>query len=123
MLFFYAFIASALANTGGYDLNIELSMNGKHISSPHVIAKEGETASVIQQIDGEKIFMDVITTERPTDKGISMKFVVGKISATGEKEIISTPQVIALENEKAQISVRSKKERVSLTVVASRKAL
>jgi hypothetical protein len=119
--------SSAFASTNGYDLKMELSMNGKHVSSPRVITKEGETASITQDSNGEKIFMDVIATEKPTDnkQAILMKFVVGTISATGEKKIVSTPQIIALENQKAEIKVGNQpgKEDLALSVIATRKAL
>lgn len=119
--------ASVFASTNGYDLKMELSINDKHISSPRIIAKEGETALVTQDSNGEKIFVEVIATEKPTDnkKSILMRFVIGTISSTGEKKILSTPQMIALENERAEISVgnQAKKVDLDLSIIATRKVL
>lgn len=116
----------AFASTIGYDLKVELSMNGKHVSSPRLITREGETASITQESNGKKIFMDVIAMEEPTDnqQGILMSFVVGTISAMGEKKIVSTPKIITLENEEAQITVGQQgQEELSLSIVATRKVL
>ena len=54
-----------------------------------------------------------------------MSFVVRKISATGEKTIVSTPKIIALENDKAEVTVNNDqgKESIALSVTAARKAL
>ncbi len=54
-----------------------------------------------------------------------MKFVNGTISATGEKTIVATPQIISLENLKAEIMIGDQpgKEDLSLAVVATRKIL
>ena len=60
----FAFAGStAIASTPGYDLKIELSMNGKRISSPHVIAKAGETATFTEKTNTEERFIEVIATE------------------------------------------------------------
>ena len=125
VLLFLMVGSSALATLRTYDLKVNLTMNGKHVSSPQIIAKEGETASMTQELNGEKIFMDVIATENTAkDKNaIFMKFSVGTISAKGEKKIISTPQILALENQKAEIQVVDEKdhENLSISVVAIRK--
>lgn len=129
MVLFNSFVilvgSPALAKSNAYDLKMELSLNGKHVSSPRILTKEGESASVTQEANGEKVFLDVIATEKPTNNkpGILLKFVVGTVSATGEKTTVSTPQIIALENEKAQISVTAKDREMSLSVSASRKTL
>lgn len=119
--------SAAFANGGGYDLKMDLSMNGKHVSSPRLIAREGEVASITQNLNGEKIFIEVVATEKPTanNRAILMSFVVGKISATGEKTIVSTPKIIALENDKAEVTVNNDqgKESIALSVTAARKAL
>lgn len=127
LIFCFFIASSAFASTNGYDLKMEVSMNGKHVSSPRVITKEGETASITQDSNGNKMFVEVVATEKPTDnkKAIHMNFVVGTISPTGEKKIEATPQIITMENEKATISVGNKKGKsdFSLTVIAKRKAL
>ena len=118
--------SSAFAATNGYDLKMDLSLNGKHISSPRVIVKAGETATVTQKTDTEENFIEVVATEGSIQKhkGILMNFVVGVIGKNGERTIKAKPQVLAKENEPAQITVGEKNgEEVSLSVVANRKAL
>ncbi len=119
--------STVLASTNAYDLKIELSMNGKYVSSPRLITEEGKQASITQESEGKKIFIDVIATEKPTGskQAILMKFVIGTISATGEKKIVSTPKIITLENKKAEITIGDQpgKEDLSLSVVATRKTL
>lgn len=122
-----AFIgSSALASTNGYDLKMELSLNGKHISSPRVIVKAGETATVTQKTDTEESFIEVVATEGKVQnhKGIMMNFVVGVIGKDGERTIKAKPQILAKENEPAQITIGGKNgDEVSLSVIANRKAL
>ncbi len=49
--------SSVLASTNAYDLKLELSMNGKHISSPRIITEEGKLASITQESDGKKMYI------------------------------------------------------------------
>ncbi len=118
--------SSAFAATNGYDLKMDLSLNGKHVSSPRVIVKAGETATVTQKTDTEESFIEVVATEGSIQnhEGILMNFVVGVIGKNGERTIKAKPQVLAKENEPALITVGEKNgEEVSLSVVANRKAL
>lgn len=120
--------SSAFGSTKGYDLKMELSLNGKHISSPRIIVKEGETATVTQKTDSEESFIEVVAIEGTVQNhnSIMMKFVVGTISKNGERTIVSKPQILARENEPAQITVSEKENgpvQLSLSVIAKRKAL
>lgn len=117
--------SSAFGATNGYDLKMELSMNGKHVSSPRVIVKAGETATVTQKTDTEETFIEVVATEGEiqNNKGILMKMVVGTISSDGQRTIVSRPQILAKENEQALIQVGDKDGEMSLSVVAKRKSL
>lgn len=123
-----AMMSSAFASSNTYSLKMELSSNGKYISSPRVIVKEGETAAITQKMDSGESFIEVVATEASVKnhKGIMMKFAVGTIGKNGERIITSRPQVFAKENESAQITVSEKNssaERLSLSVVAKRKSL
>ncbi len=120
--------STAFANTNGYELKMDVSMNGKHISSPRVVTKSGEMATITQKNETEESFIEVITEEGELQghKGILMKFTVGLIGANGKRTIVSRPQILALENEPAQISVGKKDggaEQLSLSVVAKRRVL
>lgn len=117
---------SAFAATNGYDLKMDLSINGKHVSSPRVIVKAGEMATVNQKKDTQESFIEVIATEGKVqnNKGIMMNFTVGYIGKNGERIIVSKPQILAKENEPALITVGEKDgTELSLSVIAQRKSL
>jgi hypothetical protein len=115
------------ASEQGFDLKMNLSLKGEHISSPRVVVKDGEMATVVQNSGSEKTFMEVVATENRVNgkNAISMKFSIGKIDVDGIKRIISEPQIIALENEKAEMILDDKDGRqdISLSVTATRKEL
>lgn len=114
------------AATNGYDFKIELSFNGKHISSPPFFVKENELKTVIQETDTEVVFIEVIASEGEIQnhKGILMKFTVGMIGKDGQRTTISKPQILANESEQAQINVGKSggSENLALSVVAKRKS-
>lgn len=127
LAFFLTGAVASAAVTNGYSIKMDVSMKGKQISSPRVLVKAGELASIVQDSNGEKIFFDVVATETATGQksGILMKFAVGTLSKNGERKIISSPEIIAVENEKATITVGDQdgKEDLSLSVVATRKTI
>ena len=115
--------SSVFAATNAYDLKINLSKNGKSVSSPEMIVKEGELATITEESLTEKSFIEVVATEGAIDqtKGILMKFSVGLIGKDGKKTISGTPQILAQEGQKAEIGFDNGKERISLSVIAKRK--
>jgi type II secretory pathway component GspD/PulD (secretin) len=120
--------SSALAATKGYDLKINLSMNGRHVSSPRLTVKPGEVALITQKSGEDESFLEVVATEEAgsgTKKGILMSFAVGYIRKNGERTIVSRPRIMAVENEKAMIMVGGNEgeESISLSVIAKRRAL
>ena len=114
--------SSAFASITNYDLQMDLSLNGKHVSSPRVIAKEGEIATIVQKTDDKETFIEVITTKADMKNAVMMKFTVGTIGKNGERTILARPQVIARENETAKISQGETggQELLSLSVTAKR---
>lgn len=117
---------SAFAATNGYDLKMALSMNGKLTSSSHIVVKAGETATIDPKEGTEQNFIEVVATEGEgqTKSGILMKFAVGYIGKSGKRTIVSRPQILAMENEPASITVGQKgKPEISLSVVAKRTSL
>ncbi|MFV8250539.1 hypothetical protein [Bdellovibrio bacteriovorus] len=117
--------SSAFASTNGYDLKMHLSLNGKHISSPRIIVKAGETATITQKTNTEETFIEVVATEGEiqNNKGILMNLVVGTIGRDGKRTVISKPQILTKENSPASIQVSGKDGEVSLSVVAKRRTL
>lgn len=117
---------SAFASTGGYDLKMDLSLNGKLVSSPRMIVKAGEKAMITQSNNSEESFIEVTAKEGPIQnhKGILMNFVVGTVGKDGKRTVLSEPQILAKENEPAQITVdEANGSKMSLSVVAKRKSL
>ncbi len=115
----------SFAATNGYDLKMEFSMNGKHVSSPRVIVKAGEMATITQKTDTEETFIEIIATEGEiqNNKGILMTAVIGTVSSDGTKTIISKPQILAKENKTALIQIGNKDSEISLSIIAKRKTL
>lgn len=111
----------------GYDLKMELLMNGKKVSSSRIIVREGEIGSITQETSTEKTFIEVVAKEGEVQnhKGIMMNFVVGYIDQDGKRTIVSRPQILTKENETAQITMGEEngKDTISLSVVAQRKSL
>lgn len=47
---------SAFANEKLFDLKMDLSLDGKHVSSTRLVIKEGEKGTVTRESNGEKKF-------------------------------------------------------------------
>ncbi len=108
-----------------YDLKMDLLINGKRVSTPRILVKEGETARVDQENSYSKSFIEVVAGEGEIQnrKGILMNFTVGYIDKAGKRKIVSQPQVLAKENEIASIEVGNMngKEKIKLSVLPQRK--
>lgn len=116
---------NAFAASKMYDLKMDLLINGKRISTPRILVKEGETARVDQEDSRSKSFIEVVAGEGEIQnrKGILMNFTVGYIDKAGKRKIVSQPQVLAKENEIASIEVSNMngKEKIKLSVLPQRK--
>lgn len=119
-------IGCAAFASNGYELNMELSMNGKKAFSPKITVMQGEPGIVTHDTSTKKTFIEVVAKEGQiqSHKGILMNFVVGYIEQDGTRTILSKPEILAKEDQKAQISVGDKdgKENISLSVVAKRRS-
>jgi hypothetical protein len=118
------FSSSVFAGQKAFDLKMELSLEGKHISSPKVIVKEGETKTIVEESNGQKTYIEVSAKQDKASGGkqtIYMAFVIGKIASDGSKTVISTPRITAAPNETAQISIGEKgaPDLLSLSVIAN----
>lgn len=124
---FFAFIGhSAFATLPGYDLKMDLTINGKHISTSQVIIKNGESALIKEKTDKDESFIEVHATEGSIQnhKGIIMNFVIGAIELDGQRIIKAKPQILANENEKAHITVgENNGDEISISVIAKRISL
>lgn len=125
-----ASFSSSLAKTAqinGYDLQMELSMNGKIISSPQLNTKVGETSTITQKTDTEENFIEVTAIDGSIlgNDGIMMTFVVGIVDKEGNRTILSKPQIFAKDNTHSEVTVEQGegKQTLSLSVLAKRKTL
>jgi len=113
----------ALAKVDAYDIKMEVSMYGRHVSSPRIVTKAGEPAMIMNKAGLIENFVEVIAVEEEISgkKAIRMKFKVGMTGPDGKRTVISKPEILAFENEEAKISVGSgDKEEFSLSVLAKR---
>ena len=125
LISFFGLTLKAAPTPQAYDLKMELYINGKLVSSPKLIVKANEKASIEEKSANGEYFIQVIASESTSLKpqGILMKFIVGAINKDGEKSILSKPQVIANENEPAVITLGDNKtaQEISLKTIAKRK--
>jgi C4-type Zn-finger protein len=120
--------SSAFAGANGYDLKFDLSLNGKHISSPRMYVLEGAVASIEQKNSTDSSYIEVKATETMVSnkKRIKMNFTVGVVDKFGQKTVISKQNVIAKENELVKITLNENEDNskhLALSVVAKRKSL
>lgn len=123
----------AFSATAGYDLKIDLSLNGKHISSPRLHVEEGvvgsiETTSKDKSGYLESNYIEVKVSEIlvSNKKRIKMNFTVGIFDKTGLKVVTSKSNLIARENENVKITLSENEDSTKhlvLSVVAKRKTL
>jgi capsular polysaccharide biosynthesis protein len=111
----------AFAATNTYNIKMNLSIKGKNNYPTQIIAEDGKATTVTQKSNGkdEETFVDVITTKKvlkTKKEGVSIKFTAGTIDNKGEKHIQFNTQIIAIENQPAQI----KEDDLSLSFTASR---
>lgn len=119
---------SVHAGAKGYDLKFDLSLNGKHISSPRMYVLEGAVASIEQKNSTDSSYIEVKATETLVSKKklIKMNFTVGVVDKFGQKTVISKQNVIAKENELVKITLNENEDNskhLALTVIAKRKSL
>lgn len=120
--------SSAYAGTNGYDLKFDLSLNGKHVSSPRMYVVEGAVASIEQKNSTDSSYIEVKATETmvANKKRIKMNFTVGVVDKFGQKVVISKQNIVVKENELAKVTLNENEDNskhLALSVVAKRKSL
>jgi hypothetical protein len=106
------------ASETAYELSLDLTIDGKHVASPHVVVKDG----VKLTINLEDKFIDVLTRASPEYKGIDMTFWIGELKG-GVRKIVVTPHVVAPAGQQAELRVSlddqtSGMKRLTLIVLA-----
>jgi hypothetical protein len=110
--------ASTFAAIPGYDIKMDLSLNGKKASSGKVQVKEGESAVILSPAASGETFIEVSNVQ-DTGAGMKMNFVVGSIEEDGSRKVLSRPEVLVEEGQTATVESSD----VSLQVSAKRKSL
>lgn len=89
-----------------YDLRLAINLNGNDMINPTVITKNGETATVIHEANGEKIVVEVaaIDASEKAKNVVNLKFTLKRIDIHGNESVLGRPQISALINEEAMIS-------------------
>lgn len=102
-------VAFAAINTvQAFDMEMSLSIDGKAVTSPRIIAKEGEKETYLHEADGQKSLIEVVAKDAKTKDGtaaIEMEFTISQIAEDGTAKIISQPRILALPNSEAEITV------------------
>ncbi len=115
------FATQALGATKSFTVKVQVSIDGKLVSSPNFITKPNELASVSQRIEnGETILVEMIAADyiaKNEKNAIQMKFTVSRVSRAG-RSIISELQIVGLPGETATISEMQEGNGSSLEVKA-----
>lgn len=123
LLVSFLFLSSAFAANPIYKLNIDLTLNGKHVASQGLVVNHGEKSEIQQKsANGSGSFIEVTPEEIDGElKKVHLKFVIGVI-AKGTRQILSTPEMIVSEGKAGSITVGDDDgpESFTLTVLANR---
>ena len=118
---------SVFASKKAYELNLDLSIDGKTVASPKLVVFAGSMGSVIQDTASGNSFFEVVVNEGEVqgNKGILMKFKVGHILEDGSRKIISRPTILSENGKEASITIGEDgtAQKVIIKVTASRTAL
>lgn len=106
-----------------YDIALKLKAHGKEIASPSVVVMEGETARITQHDEGGTTDWEVLAQSQANNQ-VMLSFKIGVTDKDGTQKILSQPRIMAMENERAEISVGDANgvERLSLQVIAKKKS-
>lgn len=131
LLVTFLFLSTAFAATASaattvhptYKLNIDLTLNGKHVASQGLVVNHGEKSEVQQKsANGNGSFIEVTPEEVDGESNkVHIKFTVGLINK-GVRQILSMPEIIVSEGKTGSITVGEDDgpDSFTLTVLANR---
>jgi hypothetical protein len=105
-----------------YILDMQLSQNGKLVTSPKISALEDEKVQVTEGTDKEQTFVEVVAREEKAGQ-VAMEFEVGTINAKGKRTVTARPKIIANEGQTASITDTVKGNETTITVTARPQSL
>jgi hypothetical protein len=109
-----------------YDLQFRLLSDGKEISAPRVIVKEGEKASIVQESVNKKTEIDVVANEFSNSLTLDVNVRTSEIDGTSKRVKTANFLMNVAENQKAQINFDKERQDgnnfISLFEVTARKS-
>lgn len=118
---------TAFAATTSYDLKMQISLDGKLISTPEIITHTGVATTFSSGTGTDDISIEVLATETSVNdkKGILLNFVFKTTVKGGQKTSTTSrkAEVLVTEGKPTTFTVgdaKSGKEELSLTVVAKK---
>lgn len=122
-VFFFLISGSLFAAVPQYNVKLDIAVEGKKHSSPNLVIKEGETATIFETHGSEENFVEVEALPYDNET-IKMKMVVGKIGPNGERIILSQPEIKSSMNQEAKFVIGDKSgEKFSLSAIAKKKVI
>lgn len=96
---------SQLVFSQSYDLAFDFKINGKSISTPHLLVNEGKKGYVVTKSGLENLFLEVTAskTETQVNKGILLDFISGLKTHKGVQKILSRGKLLVADGETATI--------------------
>jgi|GEM_PF-5040321 len=107
-----------------YQVDMKLSFDGKLVASPRVVINEGKKAEISDNnaATGEGNFIELLVNRVPSkdDDQAAVQMIVGRLK-NGKKEIVGSPQIVALENEESAMEIsEGEKQLFKVNVTVSR---
>lgn len=106
-----------------YEIDMELMVDGKVVSTPKIITMEGTKASIESAGAEGGTFVEVTPSEKTIKgvDGILMEMKVGFVDDTGFRRVLAQPRILAKDGAKAQIILDDKKKNQEVTLKATAK--
>lgn len=111
-------VSGSVMAAKSYDLKLDYMVNGKRVSSPQIVVKEGVTSTVFNDSADGKSFIEVTPTKDATDNKLKMKFAVGTIDEMGERTILARPEMMIEENRMGKITTGENEGTEDMTLSA-----
>lgn len=122
---FMALITSAFAvsSQNTYQLNLEVKMNGELVNFPNKTIQEGKKTTLVHNHKGKTVFIDILAKEseilEDERASVQMNFTLSEIKPGGKKTVLSNPQIITIENERASIAQSNEQGQEVLSVTVT----
>jgi hypothetical protein len=110
--------------TGKFEVNVEVSVDGDLVSSPHMVAPAGEmTSATFKNKKGEEMVLQLRASDIPKKglkQGVIMRFAVG-YNRDGKTDITSRSHLLSSVGEPAEVTLHDSKtsETIKLKAIAT----